>query len=120
MFISAADRSPENAGSAMVFEFLTLDDVDLKGKTVFLRVDINSPLDPVSKRILDARRITETIDTLQELVDARVVLGAHQSRPGRYDFTSLELHARVLRMYLNEGGTTSPRWSSTRGSSGCT
>ena len=86
----------------MVFEFLTLDDVDVKGKTVFLRVDINSPLDPVSKRILDARRITETIDTLQGLGEARVVLGAHQSRPGRYDFTSLELHARVLRMYLND------------------
>lgn len=86
----------------MVFEFLTLDDVDSRGKTVFLRVDFNSPFDPVSKRILDARRITETIDTLHELGDARVVLGAHQSRPGRYDFTSLELHARVLRMYLND------------------
>jgi len=86
----------------MVFEFLTLDDVDVEGKTVFLRVDINSPFDPVSKSILDASRITATLETLRELGGARVVLAAHQSRPGRYDFTSLELHARVLQMYLND------------------
>ncbi|MFQ6054054.1 MAG: phosphoglycerate kinase, partial [Candidatus Bathyarchaeia archaeon] len=87
----------------MVFDFLTLDDVDVTGKTVFLRVDINSPLDPSSKRILDARRIRAILDTLRDLGDARVVLGAHQSRPGKYDFTSLELHARVLQMYHNNG-----------------
>ena len=85
----------------MVFEFLTLDDVDVKGKTVFLRVDINSPFDPVSKRILDATRIEAAVDTINELGEAKVVLGTHQSRPGRYDFTSLELHSLVLRMYLN-------------------
>ncbi|KON30965.1 hypothetical protein AC482_02435 [miscellaneous Crenarchaeota group-15 archaeon DG-45] len=85
----------------MVFEFLTLDDVDIEGKTVFLRVDINSPLDPTSKRILDASRIQATAGTLRDLEGARVVLGAHQSRPGRYDFTSLEMHARVLQIYLD-------------------
>ena len=85
----------------MVFDFLTLDDVETTGKTVFLRVDINSPLDPVSKRILNDSRIKATLDTINDLGDARVVVGAHQSRPGKYDFTSLELHARVLQMYLN-------------------
>jgi phosphoglycerate kinase len=85
----------------MVFDFLTLDDVETSGRTVFLRVDINSPLDPVSKRILDDSRIKACVDTLKDLCDAKVVLGAHQSRPGKYDFTSLELHARVLQMYLN-------------------
>lgn len=85
----------------MVFDFLTLDDVDVAGKTVFLRVDVNVPVDPDSKRILDDTRIKATVDTLRELKDARVVLGAHQSRPGKYDFTSLELHTRVLQMYLN-------------------
>lgn len=85
----------------MVFDFLTLDDVDVAGKTVFLRVDINVPVDPDSKRILDDTRIKATVDTLRELKGAKVVLGAHQSRPGKYDFTSLELHARVLQMYLN-------------------
>ena len=85
----------------MVLDFLTLDDVDVEGKTVFLRVDINSPLDPVSKRILNASRIEATVDTIRDLGGARVVLGAHQSRPGKYDFTSLELHTRVLQMYHN-------------------
>ena len=86
----------------MVFDFLTLDDVEVEGKTVFLRVDVNVPLDPASKRILDASRIVATLRTLRELRGAKVVLGAHQSRPGKYDFTSLELHARVLQMYLND------------------
>lgn len=85
----------------MVYDFLTLDDVDVDGKTVFLRVDINSPLDPGSKRILDDSRIRASVKTLKSLRGAKVVLGAHQSRPGRYDFTSLELHTRVLQMYHN-------------------
>ena len=85
----------------MVYDFLDLDDVDVEGRTVFLRVDINSPLDPSSRRILDASRIAATLDTLNDLKGAKVVLGAHQSRPGKYDFTSLELHARVLQMYHN-------------------
>lgn len=85
----------------MGFKFLTLDDVETEGKTVFLRVDINVPLDPSSKRILDASRIKATVETIRELSGSRLVLGAHQSRPGKYDFTSLELHSRVLQMYLN-------------------
>jgi phosphoglycerate kinase len=85
----------------MVFKFLTLDDVETEGKTVFLRVDVNVPLDPASKRILDATRIKATVETIRELSGSRLVLGAHQSRPGKYDFTSLELHSRVLQMYLN-------------------
>jgi phosphoglycerate kinase len=83
----------------MVFNFLTLDDVEVKGKTVFLRVDINSPLDPKTKRILDDSRIKAVEATLRGLKEAKVVLGAHQSRPGKYDFTNLEAHARVLQMY---------------------
>ena len=84
----------------MVYDFLTLEDVDVAGKTVFLRVDINAPLDPASKRILDAGRIQAVAPTIKDLKGAKVVVGAHQSRPGRYDFTNLELHAKVLQMYL--------------------
>ena len=88
------------ASPVMVFDFITLDDVDVSGKTVFLRVDINSPLDPKTKRILDDSRIKATETTLRCLSKAKVVLGAHQSRPGKYDFTNLEAHTRVLQMYL--------------------
>ncbi|MCB2171863.1 phosphoglycerate kinase [archaeon] len=84
----------------MVYDFLTLDDVDLTGKTVFLRADINSPLDPNSKRILDATRIQAVIPTVRSLKDTKLIIGAHQSRPGKYDFTSLESHSKVLQMYL--------------------
>ncbi len=86
-----------------MFDFLTINDVDVKGKRIFLRVDINSPLDPASKRILDDARIKATEATLKDLREAKVVLGAHQSRPGKFDFTNLEAHARVLQMYNNGG-----------------
>lgn len=85
----------------MSLEFLTLDDVETAGKRVFLRVDINSPLDPATKRIIDDSRISAVAPTLKDLSKARVVLGAHQSRPGAYDFTSLEPHVRVLQMYTD-------------------
>jgi phosphoglycerate kinase len=84
----------------MVYDFLTIDDVDVTRKTIFLRADINSPLDPNTKRILDATRIEAIVPTLRSLKVAKTVIGAHQSRPGIYDFTNLESHARVLQMYL--------------------
>jgi phosphoglycerate kinase len=84
----------------MVYDFLTLDDVEVSGKTVFLRCDINSPLDPTSKRILDATRIEAIVPTIRSLKGAKLVIGAHQSRPGKYDFTSIESHSKVLQMYL--------------------
>ncbi|MBC8462728.1 phosphoglycerate kinase [Candidatus Bathyarchaeota archaeon] len=86
----------------MVYDFLTLDDLDVSCKTVFLRADINSPLDPASKRILDATRIEAITPTVRSLSEAKLIIGAHQSRPGKYDFTSLESHSKVLQMYLEK------------------
>jgi len=84
------------------YDFSTLDDVDTSGKRVFLRVDINVPLDPSTHQILDDTRIRAISETLAELEDARVVLGSHQSRPGKDDFTTLEPHARALAQYCNQ------------------
>jgi len=86
----------------MVYDYLTLDDIDGSGKTIFLRADINSPLDPASKRILDATRIQAITPTVRSLSEAKLIIGAHQSRPGKYDFTSLESHSKVLQMYLEK------------------
>ena len=86
----------------MVYDFLSLDDIDVSGKTVFLRADINSPLDPASKRILDATRIQAITPTVKSLSEAKLIIGAHQSRPGKYDFTSLESHSKVLQMYIEK------------------
>lgn len=76
--------------------FLTMDDFDFKGKTVVLRVDINSPIDVNMGIILDDTRIRACYDTVKELSDkgAKVVILAHQSRPGKKDFTTLESHAK--------------------------
>lgn len=82
--------------------FSTLDDVETKGKRVFLRVDINVPLDPSTHLILDDTRIRAISETLTRLEDARVILGSHQSRPGKDDFTSLEPHAEALAQYCNQ------------------
>ena len=86
--------------SCTEFHFLTLDDVVTKGKTVFVRVDMNCPLDPQSKRILDDTRIKMARETLESLKDAKVVVGSHQGRPGDEDFTSLEAHAKLLQSYV--------------------
>ena len=75
---------------------LTLDDVNVEGKTVLLRVDINSPLEPATKTFMDDTRIRAILPTLQRLVKAKVILLAHQSRPGKDDFTSTLGHAREL------------------------
>ncbi len=85
------------------FGIKTLDDVDVKGKTVGVRVDFNSPVDPKTGRLLDYTRIMAHAETtLQELVDrgARVVVISHQGRKGDPDFTSLREHAEVLKKYL--------------------
>ncbi len=84
------------------YDFLTLDDIGTEGKRVFLRVDINVPLDPSTHQILDDTRIRATASTLAELTDAKVVLGSHQSRPGKDDFTSLEPHASLLSRYCSQ------------------
>lgn len=84
----------------MELRFLTVDDIVTKGRTVFVRVDVNSPLDPSTKKIIDDTRIRMTRETLESLSDAKVVVGSHQGRPGDEDFTSLEAHAKLLQRYV--------------------
>ncbi len=73
-----------------------MDDFDLSGRTVLLRVDINSPIDPATGQLLNDARIREHLTTIRELRLAKVALLAHQSRPGKDDFTSLEVHAERI------------------------
>lgn len=80
-------------------EYLTIDDFDVKGKTVLLRVDINTPMDPRGN-ILDDMRIASHVPTIKDLRDAKVVLLAHQSRAGKSDFTTMQPHAERLSGYL--------------------
>jgi phosphoglycerate kinase len=77
-----------------------LDDFDLEGKTVFVRADMNSSIDPKTGRVMDTSRIAEAAVTLRDLVRSKVVVASHQGRVGGYDYVSLEQHARILEEYL--------------------
>ena len=80
---------------------LTLDDFDLKGKTVFLRVDMNCPMDPKTQEILGTYRIEEAIETIQALKEAKVVVASHQGRVGNNEYTGMDKHAKILERLLN-------------------
>ncbi len=84
-------------------DFNTIDDFDIEDKTVLVRIDINSPVDPSSGIILDDTRLKLHAQTVKELSNkgAKVVLLAHQSRPGKKDFTTLSQHAQALSDILN-------------------
>jgi len=80
-------------------QFLTLDDFNFKDKVILTRVDFNSPVDPETKRILDDTRIKAHGETtIRELVQkgGKVVVLAHQGRPGEPDFIPLDQHADRL------------------------
>ena len=86
----------------MIVKVLTLDDFDLKGKTVFLRVDMNCPIDPETMEITGTKRIEEAIETIEALSEAKVVVASHQGRVGNKDYTGMDKHAKVLEKLLNK------------------
>ena len=76
--------------------FYTLDDFDFQDKRVLLRVDINSPIDPISHEILDDTRMKAIIPSIEDLEGSKLIILAHQSKPGKSDFTTLQKHANKL------------------------
>jgi phosphoglycerate kinase len=86
-------------------KFLTIDDFDFEDKTVLVRVDFNSPIDPHTKKILDDTRIRAHAETtIKDLVlkRAKTVILAHQGRPGSSDFIPLKQHAEILGKILDK------------------
>ena len=63
-------------------EFKTLDDVDVRGKRVLVRVDLNVPMQ--DGKCADWTRIARLAPTLSELISkhARLVIMSHFDRPG--------------------------------------
>jgi len=84
--------------------FLTIDDYDLSGQNVILRIDINSSINPENGDLLDDTRIKRHSSTVKELSDnhARVIVLAHQSRPGKLDFVNLEKHGERMSQIINK------------------
>jgi phosphoglycerate kinase len=88
----------------------TLDDLDVDGKRVLVRVDFNVPLDEQG-RITDDARIRAALPTLKELREreARLLLAAHLGRPkGRDKKFSLRPAAERLSELLGERVALAP------------
>ena len=77
----------------------TLSDFNFKGKRVLLRSDLNSEV--INGKVIESDRIIESVRTIKELKmrKAKVVIMAHQGKPGKKDFLSLRQHARLLNKY---------------------
>ncbi|MDY7029641.1 MAG: phosphoglycerate kinase, partial [Spirochaetota bacterium] len=79
--------------------FKPMEQFDVTGKYVLLRVDINSPIDPVTKKILNDNRISKSIPTIAWLLErgARLALIAHQGDTLDYqNLIKMEEHADLL------------------------
>ncbi|WP_210496778.1 phosphoglycerate kinase [Microvirga antarctica] len=83
--------------------FRTLDQADVKGKRVLVRVDLNVPME--NGRITDATRIERILPTLRELSDkgGKLVILAHFGRPkGRDLKDTLRPVAEALGQHLKK------------------
>jgi phosphoglycerate kinase len=84
-------------------KYKTIDDFDVKNKTVLVRVDFNSEIDPQTMKVTsDVRIRAHAESTLKDLTEkgAKVVVIAHQGRKGDPDYTPLKEHATILQKIL--------------------
>ena len=87
----------------MRFGIKTLDEAEVRGKTVLCRVDINQPVDRASGTLKSINRITACVPTIRELSDkgGKVVLMAHQGSDIEYkNYYTTRPHAAVLSRLL--------------------
>ncbi|MCH3917591.1 MAG: phosphoglycerate kinase [Spirochaetia bacterium] len=83
--------------------FASMEDMEVKGRRVLLRCDINSPIDPETKRIVNENRLDKTVPTLRWLLEqgARVGIIAHQGDTLDYqDLIPMAEHAQKLSQKL--------------------
>jgi len=87
-------------------KFFTLNDLEVKGKRVLVRVDFNVPLDKKTGEITDDKRIKETLPTIKFLIgrNAKVILCSHLGRPDGKVVESLKMDkiAHRLGQLLNK------------------
>jgi phosphoglycerate kinase len=77
--------------------YRTLEDVDVRGKRVLVRVDLNVPVE--NGKVADTTRIERVAPTIREIADkgGKVILLSHFGRPKGFDPTqSLKLFAPAI------------------------
>lgn len=87
------------------FRIRSIDEFDYDGKTVLLRVDINSPLDPTTKKIVSDNRIKKSIPTIKKILskNAKLAIIAHQGDTLDYqNLIPLEEHCEKLSALLGQ------------------
>ena len=91
---------------------LSIKDLDLKDKTLFMRVDFNVPLSPDGQEITSDKRIRESLPSVQYAIEhcAGVVLASHLGRPkgNRNPALSLAPVSRRLSELLGRPVTMAP------------
>jgi phosphoglycerate kinase len=84
-FGGARMAAPRTASAEMSLNKLKIEDVDVAGKRVFMRVDFNVPLDKQDPtKITNTARIDAALPTIQAVLDKgakSVVLASHLGRP---------------------------------------
>src|SRR3954453_15227635 len=81
---------------------LTIRDLNVRGKRVFVRVDYNVPLDEKDGEmvITDATRIVETLPTLRMMIEkgGKLILAAHLGRPKGKREPSMSLRPVAIKL----------------------
>lgn len=95
-----------NAPIIDVLGKLTIEELNIKGKRVFIRADFNVPLDD-NLSITDDRRIRSTLPTIDYAIDegAKIIIGSHLGRPkGKVDprFSLAPVAKRLQRLLGKE------------------
>lgn len=80
--------------------FSTLDDLTPEQR-LLVRLDLNSPIEDGEPQ--DNRRFSRHAETINELLgkDHAIAILAHQGRPGRDDFVTLNGHAEILASHID-------------------
>ncbi len=79
---------------------LSIRDVDLRGKRVFIRVDFNVPLAPGGQEITSDKRIRASLPTIRYALEqgARIVLASHLGRPKGKPNPEMSLRPAAVRL----------------------
>jgi phosphoglycerate kinase len=82
---------------------LTVRDLDVRGKRVFLRVDYNVPMEERDGKMIinDETRIKETLPTLKLLIEkgAKIIIAAHLGRPKGKREPSMSLRPVAFKLH---------------------